>query len=151
MEQRKLERRSRQMSEALKKRGHRLTPQRQLILDALESLDGHISAEAIYQQVSRRFPQVNISTVYRTLELLEELGIVTHTHFDNGVTQYHLTEAGLHQHLVCRRCGSEQELEVEVVEPLARELLHRYGFAADLAHFAIVGTCQDCRRAATPS
>lgn len=135
---------ARQMTDALKRRGRRMTPQRQLILSALGSFSTHVSADEIHQKVSSQFPQVNISTVYRTLELLEDLGLVTHTHFDDGVTQYHLAEAGLHQHLVCRRCGSEEELGVEILEPLARELRQRYDFAADLAHFAIVGVCKAC-------
>ncbi|MBI4494212.1 MAG: transcriptional repressor [Chloroflexi bacterium] len=135
---------ARQMTAALKQHGCRMTPQRQLILNALGSFPGHVSAEAIHQQVSSEFPQVNISTVYRTLELLEDLGLVTHTHFDDGVTQYHLAEAGPHQHLVCRGCGSQQELGVELLEPLGQLLRQRYGFAADLTHFAIVGLCRTC-------
>jgi Fur family ferric uptake transcriptional regulator len=87
---------------------------------------------------------VNISTVYRTLELLQDIGLVTHTHFDDGVAQYHRAEEGLHQHLVCRACGSEQELDLAVLEPLGAVLNERYGFEADLAHFALVGLCRAC-------
>jgi Fur family ferric uptake transcriptional regulator len=133
----------------LRGRGQRMTPQRQLILEAIQDIEGHISAEAVHARVAARFPQVNISTVYRTLELLQELGLVTHTHFDDGVAQYHRTDAELHQHLVCRSCGSEQEIALDVLEPLGDELRRRYGFDADLAHFALVGRCQSCvRRAA---
>lgn len=135
---------TRQMSATIKQQGRRMTPQRQLILSALGSFRGHVTAEEVYQKVSSQFPQVNVSTIYRTLELLEDLGLVTHTHFDNGITQYHLTSAGVHQHLVCQSCSSEQELGLEILEPLARELRNTYGFAADLAHFAIVGLCRDC-------
>lgn len=137
---------ARELTATLRQRGHRMTPQRQLILSALGSFEGHVSAEEIHQKVASQFPQVNISTVYRTLELLEELGLVTHTHFDDGVTQYHLASAGIHQHLVCRGCGSEQELDLALLEPLARKLHEAYGFSADLAHFAIVGLCRECRR-----
>jgi Fur family ferric uptake transcriptional regulator len=132
------------MGAVLRQQGRRMTPQRQLILAALRSFDGHVSAEAVHQKVSSEFPHISISTVYRTLELLEDLGLVAHTHFDDGVTQYHLAEAGFHQHLVCRGCGSERELELEVLEPLASVLRNRYGFNADLTHFAIVGLCEDC-------
>jgi Fur family ferric uptake transcriptional regulator len=127
----------------LRHRGQRMTPQRQLILEAIETMQGHISAEAVHARVTQRFPQVNISTVYRTLELLQELGYVTHTHFGDGVA-YHRAEEGVHQHLVCRHCGAEQELDVQVLEPLGQELLEKYGFTADLAHFAIEGTCRAC-------
>lgn len=133
-----------QFSAALKQRGYRLTLQRELILDAVESLTGHVSAEDVYGRIRERFPQVNISTVYRTLELLEQEGFVAHTHFDDGVAKWHRIEEGTHQHLVCRDCGREQELEIEILEPLARQLRERYGFQADVAHFAIVGICSDC-------
>jgi len=130
--------------QALKKRGLRLTPQRQLILEAIEASDGHISAESVHAKVAAQFPQVNISTVYRTLELLQDLGLVSHTHFDDGIAQYHLASEAHHQHMVCRRCGSEQEIDVIELDPLDRHLRQRYGFRADLAHFAIIGTCAAC-------
>ncbi len=132
------------MVQALKEQGHRLTPQRQLILEAIEGSEGHVSAESIHARVAAQFPQVNISTVYRTLELLQELGLVTHTHFDDGIAQYHLASAPRHQHMVCRRCGDEREIEVSVLDPVDRHLRERYGFQADLAHFAIVGLCASC-------
>ena len=136
-----------QMVQALKERGHRLTPQRQLILEAIEASEGHVSAESIHARVAAQFPQVNISTVYRTLELLQDIGLVTHTHFDDGIAQYHLASEAQHQHMVCRRCGDERELEVSVLDPLDRYLRERYGFVADLAHFAIVGLCARCAAA----
>jgi Fur family ferric uptake transcriptional regulator len=138
----------RELQAALKTHGLRMTPQRQLILSAIASLEGHISADTVHQQVVERFPNVNISTVYRTLELLQELGLVSHTHFDDGVAQYHLAEEAEHQHMVCRECGAEQELDLAVLKPLAAQLADRYGFAADLAHFAIVGRCAACLAAA---
>ena len=133
-----------QMVEQLKAQGHRLTPQRQLILDAIEASEGHVSAESVHARVAAQFPQVNISTVYRTLELLQDLGLVHHTHFDDRVAQYHLASEAQHQHMVCRRCGDEREIDVSVLDPLDRHLRERYGFRADLAHFAIVGLCASC-------
>jgi Fur family ferric uptake transcriptional regulator len=131
--------------EQLRERGIRMTPQRQLILDAIESLEGHVSADAVHTLVIRQFPQVNISTVYRTLDLLEDLELVRHTHFDDGIAQYHLAESAIHQHLICRGCGSERELEVDVLTPLGKQLLEQYGFEVDLAHFALIGRCENCR------
>jgi Fur family ferric uptake transcriptional regulator len=128
----------------LRERGQRMTPQRQLILEAVQAIDGHISAEAVHSRVAAQFPQVNISTVYRTLELLQELGLVTHTHFDDGIAKYHRADAGLHQHLACRDCGFEKELDLEILQPLALRLRQEYGFELDLAHFALVGRCDAC-------
>lgn len=135
----------RELQQTLKTQGLRMTPQRQLILDAIASLHGHISADVVHQRVVERFPNVNISTVYRTLELLEDLGLVTHTHFDDGIAQYHLAEEGKHLHLACRRCGSAMELDLAIFGPLAGQLRDTYGFEPDLAHFAIVGLCQSCQ------
>jgi Fur family ferric uptake transcriptional regulator len=129
---------------ALKQRGLRMTPQRQLILDAVAEMHGHVSVDQVYQQVVREFPDVNISTVYRTLEMLEELGVVRHTHFHDGVAQYERTDAARHHHMVCSRCGADSELELDVLQPLAEELKRRYGFEADLAHSAIIGVCKAC-------
>ena len=133
-----------QLVQSLKERGHRLTPQRQLILEAIEESAGHVSAESVHSKVAAQFPQVNISTVYRTLELLQDLGLVTHTHFDDGIAQYHLASAAPHQHMVCRRCGAEREIDVSVLDPLDRHLREQYDFRADLAHFAIIGLCGPC-------
>jgi Fur family ferric uptake transcriptional regulator len=130
---------------ALKGRGLRMTPQRQLILDAVASARGHVSADQVHQQVIRHFPDVNVTTVYRTLEVLEEIGLMRHTHFHNGVAQYERTDEAPHHHLVCTVCEGETELDVQTLEPLARELEHRYGFKSDLAHTAIVGVCRECR------
>jgi len=128
----------------LRERGQRMTPQRQLILEAVQEIDSHISVEAIHARVAARFPQVNISTVYRTLELLQDLGLVTHTHFADATAPYHRADQRIHDHLACRQCGSEQELELSILEPLGVELRRRYGFVADLAHFALVGLCRAC-------
>src|SRR5207253_8169043 len=93
-----------ELKTALKQRGLRMTPQRQLILDAVAALHGHISADQVYQQVIRQFPDVNVTTVYRTLEVLEELGLIRHTHFHDGVAQYQRTDEAPHHHLMCTRC-----------------------------------------------
>lgn len=128
----------------LRSRGYRMTPQRRVILEALENARHHTTAEAIARRVAQRSPGMDASTVYRTLVLLEENGLVTHTHFDDGVTRWHLASREAHQHLVCRRCGDEQELDLAVLEPVARRIRDRFGFRADMAHFAIAGTCARC-------
>jgi Fur family transcriptional regulator, ferric uptake regulator len=137
-----------QLSTTLRDRGHRLTLQREIILDALESISGHIAVDDVYQRVHARFPQVNVSTVYRTLELLEQEGLVTHTHIHDGVAKWHRAEEAQHQHLVCERCGAEQDLDLALLKPLEDELRERYGFAAHFSHFAIIGVCRACQQAA---
>jgi Fur family ferric uptake transcriptional regulator len=121
-----------------------MTPQRMLILESIARSRGHISVDDVYRQVSQDHPDVNITTVYRTLELLEELGIVRHTHFHGDRAQYQRTDEPAHQHLVCTTCGRDQELDLSVLQPLDQELRRRYGFEADLTHTAIIGVCRSC-------
>jgi len=129
----------------LREQGYRLTPQRLMILSAIESSDAHISAEEIYAQVVAKYPHVNISTVYRTLELLKRLGLVTETDFGEGRVRYHPAGKGHHHHLVCQDCGAIIDLDESVLTPLKDVLLREYKFSADLRHLAIFGRCVKCR------
>ena len=131
--------------EILRENGHRLTPQRMLVIEILHDAERHISAEEIYRQLHRRYPYANISTVYRTLELLKELDLVTEADFGEGRVRYHVAEKGHHHHLVCQSCGKIIDLEEPALHPLKDTLLREYGFAADLRHLAISGKCGDCR------
>ncbi len=128
----------------LQARGYRMTPQRQLIWQAFTSANGHTSAEDIYNRLHADFPSVNISTVYRTLELFESLGLIRHVHLGHSMAQYELVSAEPHQHLSCEVCGLVQELESAVITDLAARLREQHGFEADLLHFAILGVCRAC-------
>jgi Fur family transcriptional regulator, ferric uptake regulator len=130
----------------LRARGYRLTPQRQLVLEAVTRL-GHATPDEIADEVRRTASGVNISTIYRTLELLEELGLVTHTHLGHGAPTYHAASDDDHLHLVCRACGGIEEVSPSVVDQALQRLASQHGFAVDVGHFAIFGTCAACRRA----
>lgn len=127
----------------LRARGYRLTPQRQLVLQAVNRLE-HATPDEIRTEVGRTAAGVNISTVYRTLELLEELSLVTHTHLGHGPPTYHAATDDEHLHLVCRRCGSVTEADVGVAAPLVDALAGTHGFDTDVKHFAIFGSCAAC-------
>ena len=129
----------------LSRSGYRLTPQRMMILEAVEIADDHISADEIYSRVCDRYPHLNISTVYRTLELLKELGLVTETDMGDGRVRYHSIKKGHHHHLVCQNCGCVIDLNEAVLLPLKDSLYKTYNFKADLAHLAIFGRCSRCR------
>ncbi len=133
-------------TETLREQGYRLTPQRLMILSAIHGTDHHISAEEIYEQVCARYPNVNISTVYRTLELLKELGLVTETDLGGGKFRYHSVEKGHHHHLICRKCGRIFELDEAVLNPIEGTILRKYGFKADLSHLAVFGNCVQCQK-----
>jgi len=128
----------------LTEQGYRLTPQRMMILAAIEKSDHHISAEEIYAQVVARYPKVNISTVYRTLELLKRLSLVTETDMGEGRVRYHPADKGHHHHLVCQECGAIIDLDESLLAPLKNALLTEYGFQAELRHLAILGRCGNC-------
>jgi Fur family ferric uptake transcriptional regulator len=128
----------------LSEKGYRMTPQRLMIVSAIESSDGHISAEEIYAQVVTKYPHVNISTVYRTLELLKGLGLVTETNFGEGRVRYHPAGKGHHHHLVCTGCGAVIDLDEASLSSLKSMLLREYKFSADLRHLAIFGRCAKC-------
>lgn len=133
------------IAKILQKQGYRLTPQRVMILHAIDHRTGHFSAEEIYAQIKPQYPQLNISTVYRTLELLKNTGLVTETDFGDGRARYHTTEKGHHHHLVCQQCGAITDLDDSLFEPLREQLNRQYNFNADLRHVAIFGTCAKCR------
>ena len=132
------------MAGKLSELGYRLTPQRMMVVAAIENSDHHISAEEIYAQVLTKYPHVNISTVYRTLDLLKRLGLVTETDLGGGRVRYHAAEKGHHHHLVCRECGAVIDLDESLLSPLEDVLLEEYGFVADLRHLAIFGRCINC-------
>lgn len=127
----------------LRQRGYRLTPQRQLVLEAVDTLE-HATPDDILTEVRRTASGVNISTVYRTLELLEGLGLVSHAHLGHGAPTYHLADRHHHMHLVCRDCGTVIEADVVEARPLTDRLRMKYGFETDMKHFAIFGRCADC-------
>ena len=133
------------MAATLREVGYRLTPQRMMILAAIYEREGHVTAEAIHERVTQQYPFVDISTVYRTLQLLKKLRLVTETDLGEGVVEYELRERGRHHHLVCRQCGKTAPLDHSYLKPLAGRLEEAYGFQADLEHFAIFGLCSRCR------
>jgi Fur family transcriptional regulator, ferric uptake regulator len=128
----------------LRARGFRLTPQRQLVLEAVVSL-GHATPDEIAEEVRRTASGVNLSTVYRTLELLEELGLVTHAHLGHGAPTYHAADDADHLHLVCRKCGGIEEVPTQVLDATVGRIAADHGFAVDAGHFAIFGVCPACR------
>ena len=131
------------LSYTLHQRGMRMTPQRQLVLDAVREL-GHATPEQVCRRVQGTASTVNITTVYRALDLLEDLGLVRHTHLGHGAPTYSVEEHE-HVHLACHRCGRVDEVPCEMLDELAERLLRARGFALDATHLALSGTCRDCR------
>ena len=131
-----------ELRQTLHRRGLRMTPQRQLVLDAVTEL-GHATPEAVCTRVQATAPAVNITTVYRTLDLLEQLGVVRHTHLGHGAPTYATSEHE-HVHLVCHRCGAVGEIDTSALDALADALAGETGFQLDPTHVALSGLCRGC-------
>ena len=128
----------------LRARGLRWTPQRRLILDVLTSSKGHVTGSEFVDRCRERDPDTTPSTVYRTLDVLEELGYLAHSHAADGREEYHVLPVAEHAHLHCADCGRSWEIAAAEVGGLAEGLRRDHGFAVDVAHLTIAGRCQDC-------
>ncbi len=131
--------------DALQRRGLRMTPQRRGIVAEVMKTRGHISPTSLTRKVQGDMPGVNASTIYRTLTLLEEAGVLAHAHLEGGA-EYHRTEDAGHVHLTCSRCGAEDDLSLSEAEALQKLIRQHSDFAPDLTHFAISGLCAKCQR-----
>ena len=128
--------------EQLREKGYRLTPQRELSLEAVERL-GHATPDEVLAEVRTHSTAVNASTVYRTLEVLEELGLVRHAHLSDRAPTYHSTSEHEHFHLVCRECHKVISVDPDVLSPVADRLAAEHGFSIDVGHLTVFGTCGD--------
>jgi Fur family transcriptional regulator, ferric uptake regulator len=128
----------------LRASGHRLTPQRELILDAVDSL-GHATPDEVLAEVRKTSSALNISTVYRTLEVLEQLGLVRHAHLSDRAPTYHSVRDHEHFHLVCRNCHTVISVDPDVLEPTLDRLREEFAFEADVGHLTVFGRCTDCQ------
>ncbi len=131
------------LSDALRSSGKRLTPQRELILRAVETL-GHATPDEVLAEVHKEASSLNISTVYRNLEVLEELGLVRHAHLSDRAPTYHSTAEHEHFHLVCRNCHGVTSVNPDVVAPTVARLSDDYGFRPDIGHLTVFGLCKEC-------
>ena len=129
-------------------RGFRITPQREMVLAVMHHMDGHATVEEIFARVRALSSAVDLSTVYRTLELLQEFRLVASLDLGDGQHRYELlTVHGPHHHLHCRSCGKLVRVEHEQVQPLVDHLGQAFGFRAELDHLIIPGLCRECRAA----
>ncbi len=131
--------------EALQQIGYRLTPQRMMILEAIADSEGHLSAEEIHETVRTAYPYLDISTVYRTLDLLKTLHLVSETDLGRGPAQYELLSKGLHHHLICTECGEILDAPNSLLDSLRHAMSEEYDFHAEIEHLAVFGICSNCK------
>jgi Fur family ferric uptake transcriptional regulator len=129
--------------ERLRSSGHRLTPQRELVLAAVETLV-HATPDEVYAEVRTHSDSINLSTVYRTLELLDELGLIRHAHLTDRAPTYHSTRGHEHAHLVCRNCHRQISIGRAEIESALGGLAAKHDFTPDYGHLTVFGWCADC-------
>ncbi len=135
----------RKLVEEIKERGVRITPQRAIILEAIEEMPGHVTAEEVYTRVQQVNAYISLTTIYRTLDLLSELGLITQTNMGTATTHYALHTHATHHHALCRSCGRTFELPDDLFAPVVDVLQREHQFEADIDHLVVFGRCQDCQ------
>ena len=130
----------------LRARGLRWTPQRATLLAVLAGTDGHVTGSRLVDRCRELDPETTPSTVYRTLAVLEDLGVISHSHGLDGREEFHVLPVLEHGHLICTVCGVAEELSAADAEPFLEALRRGRGFATEIRHLAIMGRCRDCRR-----
>ena len=133
--------------DALRARGMRWTPQRRALLEVLLEARGHVTGAELIERARLRDPETTPSTVYRTLNVLEELGLVSHSHGHDGREEFHVWPASEHAHLACESCRATWEIEGDEVLPMTEALARTRGFAVNLSHLTVSGVCAGCREA----
>ena len=128
----------------LRTRGYRMTPQRLSVLDIVASRSGHVGADEVWNRVKMQHPYVDLATVYRTLQLLKRVGVVTEVVIGNKL-HFELTDQhNRHHHMVCSHCDAVQTLSPAYLDELSQRLQLEFGFTPDLENFTIGGTCDKC-------
>jgi Fur family ferric uptake transcriptional regulator len=129
----------------LREQGYRLTPQRNLIWEVLRDAGRHMTADEIAAQVRATMPDVNVSTVYRTLELLVSLDLVVETHLEGSRCYYEVSPEPTHHHFVCTQCGAVGHFGDDLLAPVHAELHDRQSFAVSEIQVTAFGRCRDCQ------
>lgn len=129
----------------LRARGLRWTPQRRVLLEVLAGIDGHVTGAELVERSRAADPATTPSTVYRTLDVLEDLGLVRHSHGLAGRQEFHVDPAEDHGHLVCSGCGNTWELDAAEVGAIVGRLRADRGFEVAVDHLSIEGVCEACR------
>lgn len=133
------------IADKLRQNGYRVTPQRQLILDAVCQLGGHVTPEDVYEQVQPVAATLNRATVYRTLQFLSEQGILTVTQLRNGRFGYEIAQPEPHHHLVCTNCQTMIDVPHTAVAPFFKQMQAEHDFAIDMNHVSFFGLCEQCQ------
>ena len=128
----------------LRDRGMRWTPQRRTVVEVLAASSGHVTSAELIERCRERDPRTIPSTVYRTLDALEELGLVRHGHGADGREEFHVGPDAVHGHLYCADCGARSEIRATQADAIVTAFRAADGFEVDLSHVTVVGRCAAC-------
>jgi Fur family transcriptional regulator, ferric uptake regulator len=129
----------------VRSKGYRLTPQRQMILEAVREAGGHCTPEQVYERVQTKSSAINRATVYRTLEFLLKLGLVTTAHLQENQVVYELASPHPHHHFVCQSCHHSQEIDHHLVVPFFQQIEAHMQVTVLTDHLVLFGLCPTCR------
>lgn len=136
------------LKNSLKEKGYKLTPQRRAILDMVIRNEGsHLTCEEIYDLVKKECPEIGLATVYRTVQLLEELGVICKLDLNDGCSRYeliHEEENHQHHHLVCMKCNKVIEVQTDLLEELEHSIENKYMFTIKNHSVKFYGICSEC-------
>ncbi|MCM0648766.1 transcriptional repressor [Clostridium swellfunianum] len=137
------------LKQNLKEKGYKLTPQRRAIVDIIiQNAGSHLTTEELYDLVKEDCPEIGLATVYRTVQLLEELGVVSKLDLNDGCYRYELVredENHQHHHLICSQCGKVIEVQGDLLEVLEHEIEGKYDFKIENHSVKFYGTCSECK------
>ncbi len=134
--------------EGLRQICRKLTRQRRAVLDIIVQAQHHLTPAELYRKAKRRYPKLGLTTVYRTLDLLVELGYVQRIHLEKGCHSYAAIAQPNSHHLICSRCGRVEEFPCGEIEPLIQALQAKTGFTIDVHMLELMGRCPLCQKRA---
>lgn len=126
--------------------GYRVTPQRVAILDAICEGEGHSTPGVIYARARKLDAQIDMSTVYRALELFLSVGLVVSVDFDGHEKGYEITKPEPHHHMICKKCKQEFDIDGQIVADFYGQLRETYGYNVTMDHLVLTGVCADCQK-----
>lgn len=136
------------LKENLKKNGYKLTPQRRAIVDIIVMEEGtHLTTEELYDLVRKECPEIGLATVYRTVQLLGEIGVLSKLDLNDGCSRYELVheeENHQHHHLICKNCGKVIEVHGDLLDYLEHSIEEKYNFKVINHSVKFYGICCDC-------
>lgn len=137
------------LKERLKKKGYKLTPQRRATINVIIDNQGkHLNTEEIYNLVKERCPEIGLATVYRTLQLLDDMQVISRINLDDGCSRYEFNaheDDHQHHHLICQCCGSVTEVEIDLLEHLEEEIEKNHDFLIKDHKVKFFGICSKCK------